>query len=56
MAKLNVLKSQSVASSKSDCQRGKHSNLEQKQGKILGLNVSAKPVVPQRCLSELSQD
>lgn len=56
MAKLNVLKSQSVSSSKSDRSRGKHSSLEQKQRKMLGLNASAKAFVPQRCVSESFQD
>lgn len=47
MAKLNVLKSQSVSSSNSDRSGGKHHNLVKEQKKIQSLNASAKSFVPQ---------
>lgn len=52
MAKLNVLKSQSVSSSKSDRSGRKHSNLGVEQKKTQSLRASAKSFVPPMSLRE----
>ncbi len=52
MAKLNVLKSQSVSSSKSSRSGGRHSNSEPNQKRTQSLNASAKSFVPQMSARE----